>query len=884
MKKKRTLFTLLCLFSLLTQAHASSIWEEGSQWDIYYIVEGESTGTTDSVKVTYRLLPAFDNYMALEKTFTINDMDESVQIQGYIRNAGDSLIYVRPVLDDGSIGDECLLYDFREPYEYGHTLRYGVIGGEVKEEFIDWQEDSLDYYMMNNGDTHCLPAWKGIIYKYGYIGGPMDLFLLEAVPGKFTSGKNNKPKPTNISHVIFSTKGGHKINSMNYEEDDIIVTYNAMLKEATTWECMAVSTEQPDIQNTYTIQVKGDTLIDNRRCKQVYSPEYDVQKILFEEGRKVYIVNADGNPEVLLDFNLQEGDHWLDDVATVVSVDNQENLGYDYRTITIDTGLDCQSYFEGDTSPWAYNLIEGIGVSKDQHLKQHFISEKNTFSYMLRCWKDDTLVYQVAQKYEYVPLVREGVKWVYNYSYCDRFFEPTESGSMWLTLEMKGDTVINGKTYKAVHKYFGDAINEENDTIPVYLREENKVVYGIVPDCEVYPDCRVGNGFDRGIRDQIKNGEDFVLYDFFDPVAFWSAYLSEDAKDEFALSDTIQIGSHLAKRYVKEYDNYCFIEGIGFDSYSNGYLLYPFMPLYVGLGHDRYLFSHVIEDGEIIYKSVNYREPQTYDDYEYVPFVREGAKWIYRYINPFWRDVLDMDEGIQYYSFEMKGDVLIGDKYYKPVVLTHYLDNNTKEVEDFIPVYLREENKVVYAILPDGILHPQCPVGYCWYISAPSSVPIYTTNEEFILYDFNHMNSFYNDMRSNLHPDQVRYNGWDMMNIGNHKSKRYHYDDWYEEDEVITESIGYDGIAGMPLFYFELFTTGLQVEYGLSHVVENGEIVYKGKWYSPEITLGVGEVVVDLSQHVQDGNYYNLMGQPVGRDVPTTPGIYIHQGKKILVR
>jgi hypothetical protein len=243
-----------------------------------------------------------------------------------------------------------------------------------------------------------------------------------------------------------------------------------------------------------------------------------------------------------------------------------------------------------------------------------------------------------------------------------------------------------------------------------------------------------------------------------------------------------------------------------------------------------------------------------------------------------------MDEGIQYYSFEMKGDVLIGDKYYKPVVLTHYLDNNTKEVEDFIPVYLREENKVVYAILPDGILHPQCPVGYCWYISAPSSVPIYTTNEEFILYDFNHMNSFYNDMRSNLHPDQVRYNGWDMMNIGNHKSKRYHYDNWYEEDAVITESIGYDGIAGMPLFYFELFTTGLQVEYGLSHVVENGEIVYKGKWYSPEITLGVGEVVVDLSQHVQDGNYYNLMGQPVGKDVPTVPGIYIHQGKKILVR
>ena len=38
---KRILFTLFCLFSLLMQAHASSIWEEGSQWDVYYTVEGD---------------------------------------------------------------------------------------------------------------------------------------------------------------------------------------------------------------------------------------------------------------------------------------------------------------------------------------------------------------------------------------------------------------------------------------------------------------------------------------------------------------------------------------------------------------------------------------------------------------------------------------------------------------------------------------------------------------------------------------------------------------------------------------------------------------------------------------------------------------------------
>ena len=407
---KRIPFTLFCLLSLLTQAHASSIWEEGSQWDVIYTYD-VTTGIEDSTEtevheiiVTFRLLPAFDNYMALEETVTFNGEVESVQVQGYIRNAGDSLIYVRPVLYDGSIGDECLLYDFREPYEYGGTVRYGVIGGEVKEEFIDWQEDTLDYYIMNNGDTHCLPAWKGIIYQYGYIGGPMELFLLEAAPGK-----TNKPKPSNISHVIFSTKGKPKNIPMNGEadEEDVIIPYDEMLTDGTIWECLAVGTEQPDLKSTYTIQVKGDTIIGKRHCKQVYSSEHNIQKTMFEEGRKVYVVNEDGQPVVLLDFNLQDGDR-LDDVTTA-SVWDQENQGYHYRTITIDMGFDCASYFAGDTAPWAYDLIEGIGASKDQYLKQRFIDKADTFSYLLKCWKDGTLVYQV-QGYDAVDEV---------YCYCE---------------------------------------------------------------------------------------------------------------------------------------------------------------------------------------------------------------------------------------------------------------------------------------------------------------------------------------------------------------------------------------------------------------------------------------------------------------------------------
>ena len=282
-------------------------------------------------------------------------------------------------------------------------------------------------------------------------------------------------------------------------------------------------------------------------------------------------------------------------------------------------------------------------------------------------------------------------------------------------------------------------------------------------------------------------------------------------------------------------------------------------------------------------------------DYEYVPFVREGVKWVYFYNNDFAWNVLDMPEGVQYYTFEMKGDVQIGDKFYKPVILTHYIDENGKEneVEDFVPVFLREEDKVVYAIQADGIQHPQCPVGIHQYIGYPNQgIPLPAPLEEFVLYDFNDPKSFYDTFfaeknhwcESEGFGPYVEYVGTDMVPMGNRQSKCHYFNFVYSDVNKIVEGVGYDGRAGMPLFYFERFTSGLGVMYYLSHVIEDGEIIYKGIYYKPEIHVGIDEVVADRSARVSDNNYYNLMGQPMGKDVPTTPGIYIHNGKKIVVR
>ena len=272
--------------------------------------------------------------------------------------------------------------------------------------------------------------------------------------------------------------------------------------------------------------------------------------------------------------------------------------------------------------------------------------------------------------------------------------------------------------------------------------------------------------------------------------------------------------------------------------------------------------------------------------YKYVPFVREGVKWVYICNNPFMDYVLDMPSGIQYYSFEMLPDVMVGNKYYKPLRLTHYLNEtgNEKEIEDFVPVYLREENKVVYAIHPDGILHAQCPVGFFGCISDSYDLPLTTTDEEFVLYDFNDPIAFYDgNIPCEVANPLVELTGTDTITVGNHKSKCHHFHSEYTDGGKIIEGIGYDGFAGMPLFYFKLFITGLQVGYGLSHVIEDGKIIYKGQYYDPEIMSAINEIATD-DKCQADGNYYNLMGQPLGVEVPTTSGIYIHNGKKIVVR
>lgn len=192
--KRIALFFLQYLF-LIAMVHAQQVWTEGTQWDVEY-----NDGTPHTV---FELISSVEidgiSYFPL-----IAKQSEQCDTLGFIRSErGDTLVYCR-VYYPGmqSLSEDLPLYDFSKSFEYGDTIRYGTLDGIVFE-VIDEEEDCLDYYynVLEEGD--CLPSWKGLVYKVGYLEGPMVLFFNNI---ETTNVSNKRPKPTNVSHTLFSTK------------------------------------------------------------------------------------------------------------------------------------------------------------------------------------------------------------------------------------------------------------------------------------------------------------------------------------------------------------------------------------------------------------------------------------------------------------------------------------------------------------------------------------------------------------------------------------------------------------------------------------------------------------------------------------------------------
>ena len=497
-----------------------------------------------------------------------------------------------------------------------------------------------------------------------------------------------------------------------------------------------------------------------------------------------------------------------------------------------------------------------------------------------------------AQEYEYVPFVREGVKWVYSISdyhyFEDYYTNPARGDNMaYRTIEMKGDTVIDGKTYKAVHKYSGDAINEESDTIPVYLREEGKIVYAIIPNYKIYDDCWVGNFriHTDEYYDAIFSGQEFLLYDFQDPVSYWGNFSDDDWFNLNLFTDTVVVGNHFALRYfeVNEFyvDVFQIIEGIGAIGRSS-YPLAFFIPKGTGIHSQAFHgIEKVVENGEVIY-------PQDYVEDRYMPLIREGVKWVNERVA-----INDGDTTFYYYTYEFKGN--------HPVKGHNGLTYKALYLYDGYSYELDVESDSLVA----GMREDESCIAY--ECNAPLNASI---DQERNMIDFNNLMD-YEDIfllyKMGKNPDGTL---WSKNSYIDHQKEPFlNEDNFVMVEPVLIDGyrcsrLAYIGEQGDTLAYIvegigfdsrdmgDLLTpftrkpnpdADYQEWCGLSHVIKDGEIIYKGMRYRKDNLTGIDDVVTEHPRRPLDANYYNLMGQPVGTEVPTTPGIYIHQGKKICV-
>ena len=234
----------------------------------------------------------------------------------------------------------------------------------------------------------------------------------------------------------------------------------------------------------------------------------------------------------------------------------------------------------------------------------------------------------------------------------------------------------------------------------------------------------------------------------------------------------------------------------------------------------------------------------------YQPLVVEGRTWV----NVFEHNGETCGEFL--FKFYLHGDSTVNGVTYKKLYMS--VSNESLAYEFFAPLpckqngviaLMREENMRVYSIFDDGLVE-----------YGKRNIPYNETTREFLLYDFV-------DLKQ-----QVK-KGWisqTQVEVGNTTCMEYEY--------RYVESIGciYCGTLLDP--FAEFADCEYYDFYYLNHVEDgNGNIIYKSVYYKDY--SGVDDVKVTTMP--SDDSYYNLQGQRVSEPAV---GIYIHKGKKVIVK
>ena len=524
-----------------------------------------------------------------------------------------------------------------------------------------------------------------------------------------------------IYQVGFSTYLSKDYREAEAIEEPSDYEYTPLVREGVMWEYVHTGMNHDNGEyytyKTYcyisgTVEVDGKVyhkcFVENTNLDDVcvaYLREEDkrvyMMSVWEDSDREIYFYNTNGKEELIYDFNLNVGDTYSSYI-TDLEVKNVKYEEVDGTVRKIYEVYGERKLENSYTESNSYTIVEGIGVTDGW-------GGIFCFPYIQDFIGAPYPVFDQQIFHEYTPLVEDGKVWNYFENWGWEVIEDD-----YARIAMSGQEEINGKIYTKCWFYYGHCeFSEENAMLLCYMREEDKRVY-MLPAID-YSRCPA---FFIGYASEMEEAQEYLLYDFNlsagDSYHEFPYYEDDWLNHTIESVEFIEIDGKLRKKYVLS-NSHNVIEGIGIIGDFSGYVCSP-NPVLPTCSYSTPGLSHISTlDGEttLVYFGgdpclISEDEYQ----YEYVPVVREDVVWGY-YSNT------NASEGGKTTYIRFDGEEVINGKTYLKCYRSD--DCSFDENKSELLGYMREEDKRVYAIVPQGDVLPEESLRYDFNLSAGDS-------------------------------------------------------------------------------------------------------------------------------------------------------------------
>ena len=482
---------------------------------------------------------------------------------------------------------------------------------------------------------------------------------------------------------------------------------------------------------------------------------------------------------------------------------------------------------------------------------------------------------------DYVPIVREGVEWGHKVT---RIVPVIVTDKGWYSgvydifyrEQLKGDTVINGKTYKKCYRYRENELDLKTANLISFMREENRKVY-----------CIVNSEYSREANWSVDNGvysyfeeQESLVYDMNAKVGevfkIRKPYFDYVVK---SITDTIIGGTHRRVFNFKDHGGK-FIEGFGLLSPIMDDFGIPFQDIPASTFYNE---QHVTYEknigGDIVLKTEYFdgNDPML-NNHKYIPVVREGIEWGHKAV------ISDGDgKKTVFYREQLKGDTIIDGKTYKKCY--RYTGSKLDTATASLISFMREENRMVY-------VRANTDASQLGKFGLDDAVT-YEEGKDAYVYDFRTETSdnvMYNSATEN---HGMLYKNLAFVKIGETNRRQYDtyelqedssYDISYIHKGAVLEGIG--AIDGYPCDFGLPYQRQQDNEERYITYEKNvgGEIVYKTEYFDandpairPEGVAQVIDGAADVRVYGTDGAAV-IDGDGVGYAVYSADGLQVATG------